>query len=79
MGKSIREIDFIKNPSEWPNIVLPMKKWHDDDLICGIIFSSMLTTVFLSNMFDIPKRLEDMKKVEYPTVEAMVADGWVVD
>lgn len=36
-------------------------------------------TVYYVSLYDVPKDLASAPKKEYPTVEALLDDGWVVD
>lgn len=61
----------------WP--ILPMKRpmvtgWPG----FGIIHAARLLTVWQVSMFD-KIEPETTEKIEYKSIDAMLADGWVVD
>lgn len=84
---------FIRNPDDWPVWpYLPVKKSGRvelgiDNKTIGILcctdelVNKGQPTVYHVYLFDLPKKgaLKDAPKTDYPTVEAMLADGWVVD
>lgn len=92
MAFKIDDEAFISNSREWPQWpFLPVKNTRRKDgqgPLCGVVVESsgkVLPAVFLANLFDLPelyksgKTLKDVDKIEYPTVAAIVADGWIVD
>ena len=82
-----RHIAMINDPKQWPYFMLPMKKQdhQNKDENFGLIWSDLnvkkpkpVLEVRIANMF----RSDDWdiaKRIKYPTVEAIVDDGWVVD
>lgn len=82
-----KHIDFIKNPGDWPQFpYLPLFRKGNNDPIDrehGVVFAGhSLTEIKKVNLFLLPKTLQDFVKSEgwsYPSVEAMVEDGWEVD
>jgi hypothetical protein len=78
---------FITTPDLWPNWpVCPLKRYVQNGREFGIVIAvqTHLSTVFIVNMFalksgDLMQQLEGRKKYEYPNIDALIADGWVVD
>jgi hypothetical protein len=76
---------MIQNPTLWPRWpFLPVKRWVGHDLQCGLIeaCTGRLTWVRIANLWGLPKtraEFDALPKHEYPTPEALIADGWVVD
>lgn len=82
----IRDVAMILNPHLWPTWpILPVKRRGQSGggLSVGVVLDDgKSTTVFHTNLFDLPKCEEDWAgcaKTIYASVAAMVADGWVVD
>jgi hypothetical protein len=74
-------LEFLREEREWPNFtVLPLKKRSQDGFpILGLVFFHDVLTVYEANLYD---KAEDVMKAPthtYPTVEALVIDGWMVD
>jgi hypothetical protein len=57
----------------WP--LLPLTRRGKADM--GVMCEGFPNTVFLTTLFLFNPR-ED-RKLEYPSIEALLADGWVVD
>jgi len=83
-------LEFLANPDRWPNWpVCPVKRScsdkqyieGDDRPQCGVVFDQPKPTVYRVNMFSIGPStdLTKFEKHEYESLEALVADGWVVD
>ena len=85
-------VTFIKDPVRWPCWpLLPVKKYTSQVSFptVGLVFAIQgysLHTVYETNMFDLchdgdnmQEKLAKVTKHEYESVEAMVADGWIVD
>jgi len=73
------DLQFMKNPSKWPNIMLPLKRYnqpagHFPEM--GVLYQDK-SVVYLTDMF--AKITSETPKVEYGSLEDIVADGWVVD
>jgi len=81
------DAEMICNPQFWPSfVVLPLKRRNAfEERNLGLLFDEPREAgyrVFLTNMFMLPMPKEEFDKVErinYPSVEALLADGWVVD
>lgn len=81
------DIRFLKDPGSWINWpVMPVKKYGGQGgwPKTGIVVDGGGPVVYEKNMFElvtgpIMEQVADSTKHEYPTMEAMVADGWVVD
>lgn len=84
------DANFVTHPDLWPKWpYLPIKRWVKDekgreDMECGIILGTETpwSRVFVANIWHLPPTREEFLKTEkyqYPTVEALLADGWVVD
>ena len=84
---------MILTPKAWPRRpVLPLKRWvaHTgkfEDLECAVILEqdgwyskTGPISLFFTNMLMLGGvSLNEVKKVEYDSVDAILADGWVVD
>jgi hypothetical protein len=79
------DLKMMRRPHLWPWWpVLPIKNYKRAKpgcLECGILCMDDLSglpepVVVLSNMFEID---ENKKQIQYDSLEAIVADGWVVD
>lgn len=83
----VTDLEFIRNPDMWglfPH--LPVLRKRDDSPWpqAGTVISHSLegplpepVTVYLGTIYD--DDLRQRPTIEYPTAEAMVADGWRVD
>jgi len=63
----------------WPQ--LPLKRYVDEQMFpeFGVLFPKTKDVYSVQlRMVNMP-RTEDTKTVEYPTIDALLADGWVVD
>lgn len=86
-----RDLAMMQSPNDWPNWpVLPIKKWdkekHQMDCACiideGPLRQSVGIKVYLVSMYQLcekSKPLMEHKSKEYPSLDALVADGWKVD
>lgn len=86
MSNMIKDIEFIGNPTEWPRWpLLPVKKDDKEEFMgykTGVIFAENPTVVRLTNLFMLPPTREEFEQLPaetYPSVAAMVKDGWYVD
>lgn len=79
---------MILHPDLWPKWpYLPVKRHVYEDgnfktLETGIIFENTRFTVFIANLFMLPKTLKEflkLPKYEYTNVDDMLADKWIVD
>jgi len=81
------DLRYLNDPGLWVMYpVLPVKKSSKDGgwPKMGIVVDGGGSVVYEKNMFElvtgpIMEQLKDSTKHEYPTMEALVADGWVVD
>lgn len=89
------EVRMIKASSAWPLFpILPVKKLgavfsrvEEPDRTSGIVLSSELDTpkVYFLNLFRLDKdktireNCDAAESIEFESVEAMVAEGWVGD
>lgn len=77
------EVRMIKAQEGWPFWpVLPVKRPGTDQ--CGIVTAAAPSTVIVMNMWSlrtgsISEQTKDAEHIEFESVEAMVADGWVGD
>ena len=85
---------MVADPTTWGQFpYLPMKRgdWMNDDEGLGIIFNPVKVAlnpetfkpiVRIANLLFAPHtmgEIEKLQKFEYDSIEAMIADGWVVD
>ena len=70
---------MILNPNEWPNFVLPVKRYRKDQnqSELGVIVEGKLTTVYLTSMYN--TNILGADKKTYANVDDLLADGWIVD
>ncbi len=67
---------------QWP--YLPVKRYDSsmENNNLGILVDLLdgkHWTVYHVNLYDIPQDLRTARRTEYATVDALLADGWVVD
>jgi hypothetical protein len=78
-------MDMILDEDQWPRWpVLPLKnhknKAYGEAIpLVGVIISGKPSRVILINMLDIRQMTDQTPAMEYPSIAAMLADGWVVD
>jgi hypothetical protein len=79
----------IKDPSQWPHPVLPVKRHTEDghNLEFGVLrftvqkpsgMSELVPIVYSNTLFVTDTRLA-FEPIHYPDWDAFFADGWVVD
>jgi len=77
---------MMLNPRTWPRWpALPVKRNGE----CGVMlaYKDFLTTVFKVNLWELSngghlltlKQLQSMEQVKYDTIDAILADGWIID
>ncbi len=87
-NEGISDLQFISEPARWPNVViLPVKKHIATGKMpqMGLVMQPSRElprlaphpVVYLGNMWDPELKISDV--IEYESLEALVADGWVVD
>lgn len=74
---------FIERPDLWPHKgILPLKR-RDESQIMGIeegfIFATRPTRIYLGNIMFYALNGLTHEKLEYESLDALVADGWRVD
>lgn len=80
-----RDKKMISNPLDWPSWpFLPIKRWQENasQLETALIYVKDPLRVVTGNLFHLPKDYEKFRElpaVEYDTIDAILADGWVVD
>ena len=76
-------IDFLKSPESWPHFPLcPVKRYEQEDKPprTGVVLSSQPNTVVGLNVFLVSReKFKTAERWEYDSVEAVVADGWLID
>jgi len=77
---------MILSPELWPKgPILPMTRLDGSKNFgkeLGIIFKGDLNIVRLTDMFSVPQTAHELNRVPciiYDSIDAMLADGWVVD
>lgn len=86
------DLDMMKNPGLWPQWpVLPVKRYRERGQMpdCAVLIDAgePQPTVFQINPYDIPAgdlreniiNNPKVKHTKYDTLEALMADGWMVD
>lgn len=83
------DLERMKAHNDWPMWpVLPIKKRvKNSSPECAILFADGRPTVIKTGLYaldDLPgksyaEKFAGLQKQEYPTFEALVADGWEVD
>ena len=84
-----RDREMILNPGRWPNIVLPLKRGNPfqegnlaifapriPNLGNDVIAEDEPIEILIGTMFD---KLSELPRKQYANVDALLADGWVVD
>lgn len=73
------DVEFMKDPDKWPYWpVLPLKRYVNNNLECGLIFASGEPKIFLTNVFA-GKNLEEVDTISYESYEALTGAGWMID
>jgi hypothetical protein len=76
-----RELRMLKSPSEWPLLVLPLKRSprYVPEPISAILFEGE-PTIYYANLFA-AKGIDfaTCPKKTYPDYEGILDDGWRVD
>lgn len=77
--------DFILKPREWPHLYLPLKR-HSDHGLDTAVFALPLNVmhvkpdepieILVGTIFD---KLSELPRKRYENVDALLADGWIVD
>ena len=79
----IDDLEFMKNPNLWPHLVLPIKRYLEEEKFPQIgIVTPFLSTVYLVNLYDDSWQsvaFKDMPSIEYEDFQAVIDDGWIVD
>lgn len=78
---------FIRHVELWPHYpLLPIKRHiaDEDGPECCLLLATAepWSTVYACNLFALPKTVSELRKMNkytYPSVEALLADGWRVD
>ena len=74
------DLQFMKNPHQWPNIVLPVKRYKPRQRSgfpeMGVLYQDK-PVVYLTDMF--ATITSETPKIEYGSLEDIAADGWLVD
>ena len=85
------DLQMMSSPRSWPAWpLLPIKRYTKDAWIdCGLLVDVLdhKTTVFLTTLFalqggmvrDILINKEEIKRIEYDSLDDLLKDGWVVD
>src|SRR5262245_48146361 len=89
---SERDLLLMSTPALWPAWpMLPVVRRHaDGSYDCGLMYdcrgaprlAGLATTVFLANLFQLPKTLDEFLKLPretFDTLEEVIAAGWRVD
>jgi hypothetical protein len=87
-----RDLQYFVNPDRWPQwpflpLIRPSLEGRTQ---CGILYDArgasgsygFSTTVFLSNLFALPRREADflaLPRLSYDTLDELADDGWSVD
>jgi hypothetical protein len=75
-----RSIEFMKDPMQWPGMVLPVKSIRGDWAV-GVMLDER-PRVYTISMFELSKyngkKLDDLPHKDYPDLEGLT-DEWRVD
>lgn len=84
-----RDLNMMKSPDNWPRWpLLPIKRSKGPGFPqCASLFADGKPTVILTNLWaleDLPgstygEKFANVEKIEYPSFDALVTDGWRVD
>lgn len=75
--KEFDHVAFMKDPFEWPNLVLPVKRFRGTIEVGLLIGDGPI--VYLANMWDKGVNLKQVATAKYATFEELHEDGWRVD
>src|SRR5437667_5368699 len=71
-------LEFLNETRGWRNLtVLPLKKRSGGSL--GLVFFNDKRTVHEANLFADIEEIRASPKHQYDSLEAIVADGWIID
>ena len=75
------DIYMIEHAVNWPQVVLPVKRYEDDGEIpeCAVLLQGKPPIVKIWNLWDDPKKLRGAKELTYESAAEMVNAGWIVD
>jgi hypothetical protein len=77
------DIAMLKSSDKWPGWpFLPIKRYVNNDMQAAVIWAGEPLNVIETNLFDLPKTFDELKKIahkKYESPEAIVEDGWMVD
>lgn len=77
---------MMLDPANWPQWpALPVKRNNEVGVMLS--YKSFTTTVFKVNFWEVPnsghllslKQLQEMPQIKYDSVDAILADGWIID
>jgi len=69
-------LEMMQNEDRWPRWpFLPLIRGED----VGILIAGRGPVVYRVNLYDMAGKLATAEQINYPSYEAMVASGWVVD
>lgn len=79
-----RDLTMLQHPERWPRWpVLPLKRYHGkpDDPELGLIIAGGASPirVYLGCIFLFSGPTHTSKYMEYPSLAAVIGDGWWVD
>lgn len=85
------DLKFLQDPDQWPNRpICPVKRYGRTKQPGGFPETGLVlaggTIVYMVNLWELAAvpseakaRIESAEKHEYKSLEALVADGWLVD
>ena len=80
---TVDDKNFILDPTRWPNWpILPMKNIDRQEIgVMRAVQEELGNTIYLINMWEIKENTDWTKvpKKTYLSIDALLADGWIVD
>ena len=85
------DLEMLQTPDLWPNWpALPMRRYKPDQTVgfpeVGVVLDmeglqNMVVKInlFYLNALNGAERIRDAEKYRYESLEALLADGWIVD
>lgn len=67
-----KDLEFMKNPMEWPHMVLPIKRGMESAILIG-----NGPEIFLVNMWSLPQ--DNIESIKFNSFEEIIEAGWIVD
>ena len=79
----VSDLQMMSNPDLWPGDILPLKRKVEGkfpfELGLLLPIGENKCKVYLVNMYDLPKPIEEIPTLEYNTFQEILDAGWEID